>query len=295
MTEAPFALYHNAFSMCSKKVRVCLAELGVAYHSHPIDLIETGSYETLSPAFLEVNPAGTVPVLVHHGTPIYESHAQIRYLARHVPTPRLVPEDPAEVAAMEAWVDRASLIGADPLEGLAASAGSCAAALSTSLLAAMAMEVRTLAILDGLLRHPYPIRPVFFLAAQGLGWRTLHRLPTLQRLLDEAARHLDDHLEALEVQLGHGEPWLVGASFTLADVSWMALLDRLRELELVGRFVDADRRPRVAAYWTALQGRPSYRDAILDHTHPLVTRGRARLREGRKKSPWLVALIGEAA
>ena len=37
-------LYHNSFSLCSKKLRVCMAELGLAYESHPIDLIETGSY-----------------------------------------------------------------------------------------------------------------------------------------------------------------------------------------------------------------------------------------------------------
>ena len=28
----------------------------------------------------EVNPAGTVPVLLHHGHPVYESHEQIIYI-----------------------------------------------------------------------------------------------------------------------------------------------------------------------------------------------------------------------
>ncbi|MCH8149689.1 MAG: acyltransferase domain-containing protein, partial [Planctomycetes bacterium] len=51
----------------------------VAYHSHHIDLIETGTYENIRARMLSVNPAGTVPVLVHNGHPIYESHAQIRY------------------------------------------------------------------------------------------------------------------------------------------------------------------------------------------------------------------------
>ena len=79
--EQEFELYHNALSLCSMKARVCLAELGIEYKSHPIDLIETGAYENIRKPFLDVNPGGTVPVLVHKGHPVYESHEQIRYAA----------------------------------------------------------------------------------------------------------------------------------------------------------------------------------------------------------------------
>ncbi|NNL66678.1 MAG: hypothetical protein HKP30_10575, partial [Myxococcales bacterium] len=65
--EQEFELYHNALSLCSMKSRLCLAELGIPYRSHPVDLIETGAYENIRPAFLAVNPGGTVPVLVHDG------------------------------------------------------------------------------------------------------------------------------------------------------------------------------------------------------------------------------------
>ena len=84
--DQDFELYHNAFSLCSKKTRVCLAELDIDHASHHIDLIETGSYENLSRHFLAVNPQGVVPVLVHHGHPVYESHEQIRYAADHAGT-----------------------------------------------------------------------------------------------------------------------------------------------------------------------------------------------------------------
>ena len=100
--EQEFELYHNALSLCSMKARVCMAELGVPYASHAIDLIETGSYENISRHFLAVNPGGTVPVLIHNGHPIYESHEQIRYAARHAPPgcPSLVPDDPELHAEM---------------------------------------------------------------------------------------------------------------------------------------------------------------------------------------------------
>ena len=60
-------LYHNDFSLCSKKTRVCLDELGIRYKSVHIDLIETGAYENISAHFLKLNPAGLVPLLIHNG------------------------------------------------------------------------------------------------------------------------------------------------------------------------------------------------------------------------------------
>ena len=68
--DQEFELYHNALSLCSMKVRVCLAELGLPYMSHPIDLIETGSYENIGRRFLAVNPGGTVPVRVCEESPL---------------------------------------------------------------------------------------------------------------------------------------------------------------------------------------------------------------------------------
>ncbi len=38
--EQEFELYHNALSLCSMKSRVCMAELGIPYRSHHVDLIE---------------------------------------------------------------------------------------------------------------------------------------------------------------------------------------------------------------------------------------------------------------
>ena len=53
--ESTWELYHNDFSLCSKKVRICLAELGIDYRSHRVELIETGAYGNLAADFLAVN------------------------------------------------------------------------------------------------------------------------------------------------------------------------------------------------------------------------------------------------
>ena len=113
-------LYHNSFSLSSKKLRVSLSELAIDYESHHVDLIETGSYENIGAAYRKVNPQGLVPVLVHEGHPIYESHEEMVYAAEHAGegAADLLPEDPAVRAEVERWTDCASLVD-DPMRGTA--------------------------------------------------------------------------------------------------------------------------------------------------------------------------------
>jgi len=77
--EAAFEFHDNAFSHCSRKTRLQMAELGIPFVHKPIDLIETGSYQTLSPACLKVSPSGLIPTLVHNGHPVYESDDIMAY------------------------------------------------------------------------------------------------------------------------------------------------------------------------------------------------------------------------
>ena len=105
--DQPIELYHNILSGCSGKVRVCLAEKGVKYKSNHIHLIETGWYQTCSPEFKKINPAATVPVLVHHGHPVYESHAQIQYVDKEFKGPGLSPPELQD--QINQWVDFTSL------------------------------------------------------------------------------------------------------------------------------------------------------------------------------------------
>jgi glutathione S-transferase len=269
-------LYHNGFSLCSKKVRVCLAELELPYRGHHVHLIETGAYETVRPAFLALNPAGTVPVLLHHGHPVYESHEQIAYVAAHSGA-ALLPADPALRTAVEHWTDCASLVG-DPISGMDRRAGHCIPPLTFPLFATMVAYVPYREILRGLLTHPNKERPVFFAL---LKFRTVHGLPGLRPAMDALARargHMATHLDALASHLvAHGGPWIAGEAFTLADVSWVVVLDRLVEADWDRYFWGDGRRPAIAAYWERLRSRASYRQAILAARTPVTERGIADL------------------
>ena len=288
-----FELYHNAFSLCSMKTRLCLAELGVPYASHPIDLIETGAYENIRPGLLTVNPAGTVPVLVHKGHPVYESHEQIRYAAAHAApgSPPLVPEDPALRETMERWVDRSSLTG-DPLNEGDLSAGNAVPGLTVPLFAAMIERIPTWRILEGLPFHFDKRRPVMFLVLKAFGLARFGRIRPAVAALAKSRRQMAHHLDELEAQLVEsGGPWILGEAFSLADVSWLVIFERLVQADVLHVFVGAGRRPACAAYWERLQARPAYREAITAHAHPTVTHGTERLRAAKAADPALRVLL----
>ncbi|MGH0033677.1 MAG: glutathione S-transferase family protein [Myxococcota bacterium] len=291
--EAEFELYHNALSLCSMKARVCMAELGIPYASHPIDLIETGSYENIGRAFLAVNPGGTVPVLVHRGHPIHESHEQIRYAALHAPagSPSLVPEDPALRAEMERWIDRAS-ITEDPLAQGEQSIGNTVPGLTLPLFASMIERVPYRRILEGVLFHFDKRRPFMFLAFKLAGLERMGRLAPARRLIARSRRQAEVHLDALEAQLETtGGPWILGPFFSLADVSWLVVFERLVQVDNLEAFLGGGRRPRCAGYWQRLKQRPSYRQAIAGHPHPTIEYGTRRLREVKDGAPTLQAVL----
>jgi glutathione S-transferase len=291
--ERDFELYHNALSLCSMKTRVCMAELGVPYRSHPVDLIETGAYENIRPRFLAVNPAGTVPVLVHEGHPVYESHEQIRYAAAHAPpgSPALVPDDPALREQMEHWIDRSSLTD-DPLRQGDRSAGNAVPGLTLPLFAAMIERIPTHRILEGLLFHFDRRRPLVFLLFKALGLGRIGRIRPAMQMLARSRAQMGHHLDALEKKLREsGGPWILGRAFSLADVSWLVIFERLAQTDCLHVFVGGGLRPECAAYWERLRARPSYRQAILDHGHPTVVRGTSRLRDAKAADPALRAAL----
>ncbi len=288
-----FELYHNALSLCSMKTRVCLAELGLRYASHPIDLIETGGYQTLSRAFLAVNPAGTVPVLVHWGHPVYESHEQIRYAAAHAPAgaPSLVPADGEAKREMDRWIDRSSLTD-EPIAHPETSIGNVAPRLTLQLFAAMIEKIPYRRIVEGLLFHFDKKRPVLFLALKARRLERIATLTPLMRLMADGRRHAHAHLDALEAQLAaSGGPWILGDAFTLADVSWLVIFERLRQVDAEPVFLGGGRRSLCTAYWDRLKQRPSYAEAILGYPHPLIEHGTRRLREAKAADPTLRAAL----
>ena len=92
-------LYHNAMSTCSQKVRLVLAEKGLAWTSRELDLRKS---EHLAPDYLRLNPDGVVPTLVVDGAVVRESTVIVEYLDDAFPDPPLAPSDPLGKALL--WI-----------------------------------------------------------------------------------------------------------------------------------------------------------------------------------------------
>jgi glutathione S-transferase len=137
-------------------------------------------------------------------------------------------------------------------------------------------------ILEGLLFHFDKRRPLLFLLLKARGLEKLGDIAPLMKVLARSRRQMAAHLDALEKQLvERGGPWIVGECFTLADVSWLVIFERLAQADCLHVFMDAGRRPACAAYWARLRERPSYGEAILGHPHPTIEYGTQRLRAAK--------------
>src|ERR1700709_1196478 len=93
-------LYHAAYSTCSQKVRLVLAEKGLTFESH---LVNLAAKEHLTPEYLSLNPNGVVPTLVHDGRAVCDSSVIADYLDDVFPDPPLTPPTAYDRARMRAW------------------------------------------------------------------------------------------------------------------------------------------------------------------------------------------------
>ena len=110
-------LYQSAASPNSRRVRMFLAEKGIAIPLVPVDLAKS---EQHSDAYRAINPRRVVPTLVlEDGTAIGEVLAIWRYLEEVCPMPPLLGSTPKDKALVTMWERRAELEGfAAVMEGV---------------------------------------------------------------------------------------------------------------------------------------------------------------------------------
>jgi glutathione S-transferase/GST-like protein len=94
-------LYHWEPNANSGKPMLALAEKGVDYQSHYLDLLKFDQHQ---PEYLEINPDGTIPALVHDGKVLTESTPIMEYVDEVFPGPALRPSTPTERWRMRWWM-----------------------------------------------------------------------------------------------------------------------------------------------------------------------------------------------
>jgi glutathione S-transferase/GST-like protein len=94
-------LYHWEPNANSGKPMLTLAEKGVAYESRYLDLLQFDQHQ---PAYLAVNPDGTIPAMVHGSRVLTESTPMMEYVDDEFPGPPLKPRDPVARWRMRWWM-----------------------------------------------------------------------------------------------------------------------------------------------------------------------------------------------
>jgi len=90
-------LYSGPLSLFTAKVRIALAEKGLAYDRIDVPFSRAG-YSPKLPEMLAINPKGQVPVMIDGELALYDSTIILEYLEERYPKPPLYPADVCEKA-----------------------------------------------------------------------------------------------------------------------------------------------------------------------------------------------------
>lgn len=101
----PIKLYRYPLSGHSHRVELFLSLLGLPVELIEVDLV-AGAQK--SPAFLEMNPFGQVPVIQDGGITLADSNAILVYLAHQYSAGQWLPRDPVGAAEVQRWLSVAA-------------------------------------------------------------------------------------------------------------------------------------------------------------------------------------------
>jgi glutathione S-transferase len=230
-----FVLYHAWNSSASRKVRLVMAEKGLAYEGHVLDLLR---FQHHTPWYKNLNPSGIVPCLVVDGQNLVESNLIDEYLDEAYPDPPLMPADPAQRHEVRRWskyIDDVCLPAVQKPNWMKMMRPMCEKwsdeELATRMAAIPSKERRDL-------------------------WTRMARNPFTQAEIDAALDILESMCAQVERYLEQsGGPWIYGERITLSDLHAAPYVVRFEE-ERPGCLL-----PRTKAWWTRLIARPAWKTA----------------------------------
>ena len=232
------ALHHGPVSTASERARFVLEEKGLAWTSHPVDLLAGAQHD---PAYRALNPKGQVPTLVHDGSALRESSVIAEYLDEVFPESPIRPAGAKDRARARLW-DK-TIDEVHPVTGVL----TYAIAFRPMLLKKPKAELDALvaAIVD-------PARRAMRQSVLDHGVEAPEMRPALAiyvALLNE-----------MEAELS-GADWLAGPAFSVAETAVAPFIQRIAHLGM-GELIAA--RPRVAAWFERVRARPAFIRAVTD-------------------------------
>jgi glutathione S-transferase len=226
------ALYHNPISTCSQKVRLALAEKRLSFESH---VIHFERQEHLSDWYLRLNPNGVVPTLVHDERPIIDSSVICEYLDEVFPDPALAPGGAFERAQMRAWMRYF-----EEVPTVALRIPSFNRVFARFLTAMKDDDFQAMT-------DKMPLRKHFYRQMGPKGFS--------DQAYDESIEKLRKCLERVAVALADGRAYVLGPSYSIADIVLAPSIVRMDDLGLHHLWDDL---PSIAAWYERVQARPTF-------------------------------------
>ena len=233
-------LYHHGSSVCAAKVRLALAEKGIKWDGHYLDIL---AGEHHNPKYLKLNPKAVVPTLVHDGQVIRESTVICEYVDDAFSGPKLKPNDPLTQANMRLWtklVDEEVHPSVRPITYVATHRHKI-------------MEQSPEEVEEHIENDPDQ-----FWRARKRGWiYDGFNAPDVKAAIQLFNKLLGDMETSLQ-----DTNWLVSNEYTLADTALTPYLNRLEMLSLMKMW---DKRPNVTRWFENVKSRPSFQPAIFEY------------------------------
>lgn len=226
-------LWHAGLSTCSQRVRIALAELGLPFESHIINL---HAGENASDWYQDIHPDGVVPALAHDGTLVVESVDIIDYLDQLSGARQLNPEASADQDTMYALMGRAD------------KAQKHLKVMTFEFLfsAAPAVDEETASAFQKSHRNEW-LREFHRDFRAGFDRDRVRR----------SANASDRDFKYLDQLLGDGRKYLAGPTFGLADIAWIPNFHRF---DLIGW--PFEKYINLKHWFSRVSARPSYETAL---------------------------------
>lgn len=231
-------LYHGPTSVCSQKVRVALAEIGLNYDGKLLNLQKGDQFD---PDYLKLNPEGVVPTLIDGDLVLVESSLIVEYLDKAHNGGRLMPADTGHETRTRLWL----------LRCIAVHAAINSLSFST-LMRARILSAKTPAEIEAsIARMPDPVMQAKRRDLYANGLSSIY--------VGQALQHLRRTFADMTRDIGD-ETWVSGSGFGLADIGLVSYIDRLERLGFAGLWTHDY--PAVGHWLAAMRNRASYAPAI---------------------------------
>lgn len=248
-------LYHTPTSVCSIKVRLGLAEMGLDYQSEIVDFSKSEQHGT---AYLQLNPDGVVPTLIDDGFVVVESSLILEYLDQYYNGGMLMPSDRTLATTARHWLLRTLSVHA-AINTVTFSTGA-----RDQILASKTPEQITASIA----KMPDPVAQIKRTDLLTHGLSSIY----VSQALGQLQRTFTDMEKALVQQ-----SWITGPAFGIADIALLSYIDRLDRLGFSGLW--GDENAPISGWLARMKARPSYDTAISQHI-PLAVADKTRQAAG---------------